>query len=1076
MIYNSNGNNAPYQNGGNAKVQKELKALQEAINLVDANFNNYVDENDEDIVRIDNNIDAIELSVSDIGTRLSTAEGKIAGYDTLVETDKVQAQDADFHNVVAGKYVFQNGAAITGTNICKIADGSVVYATDGTNAILIDYTDKDAWVAKAKTELNQKFRIYSNGVLTFTQSGGWNVYVLGNDFSTDDFTVPEETPIEVVTGVTIGGTLYAALARDYTFDNITVTSATINSATVNVLTAPSATITDLTATNETVADLTVNNEGNINDLVNAKRNIQDEVNGKISVDSHPTNVQVYIGVHKFTGTYNLKLTHMVHGAVQTLFTASIVWNGNYPIVQYYEYADNEPVDYLYSIVLTDDALYFVTQGAGNLYYSYDAFGGALAPTTSEYPNIPYQPSDVIAEYVTEYHDRTVFFGGQTSYSGVDILGELKADVIQLPDDFSITDLSLDGNLTVNGTTTLNGNTTAGNVTADNITVEDITLTGDINAGGSTGTEGQVLTIKEGHPAWEDSGGTSTYTNLATDNLTVKQKMVAGGTGQFSYARAYKGREEEALAYVLSMNDLQVLDAENNVYYKDIEDEEQPGVTHRVYASVHTTNSTMRLESLFSGSPSIISQNMQYYSYYVLDMAPVVNTRSPSMPSLGSIKFEPPCYPENISFVDFWKNYNNNGLIALPSSDLIMAHMTGGTEPNDAWWVYNPATDAWTPYTVSDFENLGTDVYASYASYTFTVASFEANSNYGMLGDNTYTSPTNTNYSVHTLFEGPTHKQYIATSNFVKEEELTPADIKTLVSSELVYFTEFDSINDLPDINTIEESGSDWRTNVYAFVGNTLYAYLPNISEPGWQEMSDILGPIGENYKILVPFTSFTVPAITNVPDYDYFIGLNGTVRLDDFNVIDSSNKLGNVGEALTKTGNGIEWKQIVPTLPSKQGSYVLYNDSSYFPDFYSWKNVNEAITSKYIDRTLRAYLDPQHMNSGDPSVSFPIKAVRYGNVVSLFDYSIDTWSATVTTEYLYLKESDINDTLMLGDIIELPLELEESGQSYSMKITHDSSNKYYVIDTNLSGLPSGKHYEHGNNKKFPDVTYVGMSL
>ena len=79
MIYNSNGNNTPYQSGGNAKVQKELRALQEAINLVDANFNNYVDENDEDIVRIDNNIDAIELSVSDIGTRLSTAEGKIAG-------------------------------------------------------------------------------------------------------------------------------------------------------------------------------------------------------------------------------------------------------------------------------------------------------------------------------------------------------------------------------------------------------------------------------------------------------------------------------------------------------------------------------------------------------------------------------------------------------------------------------------------------------------------------------------------------------------------------------------------------------------------------------------------------------------------------------------------------------------------------------------------------------------------------------------------------------------------------------------------------------------------------------------
>jgi hypothetical protein len=497
MIYNSNGNNTPYQSGGNAKVQKELKALQEAINLVDANFNNYVDENDEDIVRIDNNIDAIELSVSDIGTRLSTAEGKLAGYDTLVETDKVQAQDADFHNVVAGKYVFQNGAAITGTNICKLADGSVVYATDGTNAILIDYTNKDAWVAKAKVEANQYFRIYSNGVLTFTQSGGWSVYVLGNDFSTDDFTVPEETPISIETGVTIGGTLYAALARDYEFDNITVTSATINSATVTLLTAPNATITDLTATNETVADLTVTDEADINNLVNAKRNIQDEINGMISVDSHPTNVQVYIGVHKFTGTYNLKLTHEVNGAVQTLFTASIVWNGKYPIVQYHEYADNEPVDYLYSMILTDDALYFVTQGAGNLYYSYDAMGGALAPTSAEYPNIPYQPNDVIADYITAFHDRTVFFGNHEDESGVDVLGEMKADIIQLPEGFSITDLDLDGNLNVDGTTTLNGNTTAGNITADKVDSDELI--------------GKSLEVKD---------GTDTYLTASSNGVSI----------------------------------------------------------------------------------------------------------------------------------------------------------------------------------------------------------------------------------------------------------------------------------------------------------------------------------------------------------------------------------------------------------------------------------------------------------------------------------------------------------------------------------------------------------------------------
>lgn len=1033
MIYNSNGNNTPYQSGGNAKVQKELKALQEAINLVDANFNNYVDENDEDIVRIDNNIDAIELSVSDIGTRLSTAEGKIEGYDTLVETDKVQAQDADFHNVVAGKYVFQNGAAITGTNICKIADGSVVYATDGTNAILIDYTNKDAWVAKAKTELNQKFRIYSNGVLTFTQSGGWNVYVLGNDFSTDDFTVPGETPIEVVTGVTIGGTLYAALARDYAFDNITVTSATINSATVNVLTASSATITDLTVTNETVADLTVNNEGNINDLVNAKRNIQDEVNGKISVDSHPTNVQVYIGVHKFTGTYNLKLTHMVHGAVQTLFTASIVWNGNYPIVQYYEYADNEPVDYLYSIVLTDDALYFVTQGAGNLYYSYDAFGGALAPTTSEYPNIPYQPSDVIAEYVTEYHDRTVFFGGQTSYSGVDILGELNADVIHLPEDFSITDLSLDGNLTVNGTTTLNGNTTA-----DNITVEDITLTGDINAGGSTGTEGQVLTIKEGHPAWEDSGGTSTYTNLATDNLTVKQKMVAGGTGQFSYARAYKGREEDILG-IFSWSNIPVLDAENHVYYME---EEQEGVTMGIYIHVGLTNDTMNCETVVT-APASMFTSWELGNYYSVQLSPSIRAENPSEPILGSMCQEAYCYPNNRNIVDFWKNYTNGGLIALPSYDLIVSQLYERPAPNDAWWVYNPSTDAWTPYTVSDFQNLGVNVTAPSINHKNTFASFEVDKD--VTYNFEYVSATNKEYEVITY---PEQNRCIYTRGFVKEEELTPTDIKALVSNELVYFDEFDSINDLPDLNTLHDS---WASNTYAFVGNTLYTYLPNISEPGWQEMPGILGPIGEEYNILTPFVSFTVPAITNVPDYDYSIALNGTVKLDDFNVIDSNNKLGNVGETLTKTENGIEWKKA---------------------------------EAESFNETFNAYTDYSDMTAETTNIKFYISGRKYGDVVTIKKVRVESVASeniALTNNSLYLKKSDVAELLELGNMkINFTVKSDISGsinQNLSLIGGFYVGEKYTLILTGIDTIRAGEqYYVEDSGVPSPLVTYVGDPL
>ena len=430
MIYNSNGNNAPYQSGGNAKVQKELKALQDSINSLTARFNTFEDATNTDIGALQTNEVAQDTNIAGLGTRVSATENKLTELETDVETVNVKAVNGDFHKIVNGKYLFQNGVFITGTNVCKIANGSVVYATDGNNAILVDYTDSDAWVAKAKvSDSNQYFRIYSNGVLTFTQSGGWSVYVIGNDFSIDDFSVPEETPIEVATGVTIGGTLYAALARDYEFDNITVTSATINSATVTLLTAPNATITDLTATNETVADLTVTDETDINNLVNAKRNIQDEVNGVLSIGSHPTNVQVYIGVPKFTGTYNLKLTHNINGSIQTLFTVTIVWNGKFPIVQYHEYADNEPVDYLYSMVLTDDALYFVTQGAGNLYYSYDAMGGALAPTTSEYPNIPYQPDDVIADYITAFHDRTVIFGDNTRYSGVDVLGELKAKFV-----------------------------------------------------------------------------------------------------------------------------------------------------------------------------------------------------------------------------------------------------------------------------------------------------------------------------------------------------------------------------------------------------------------------------------------------------------------------------------------------------------------------------------------------------------------------------------------------------------------------------------------------------------------------
>jgi hypothetical protein len=149
------------------------------------------------------------------------------------------------------------------------------------------------------------------------------------------------------------------------------------------------------------------------------------------------------------------------------------------------------------MILTDDALYFVTQGAGNLYYSYDAMGGALAPTSAEYPNIPYQPNDVIADYITAFHDRTVFFGNHEDESGVDVLGEMKADIIQLPEGFSITDLDLDGNLNVDGTTTLNGNTTAGNITADKVDSDELI--------------GKSLEVKD---------GTDTYLTASSNGVSI----------------------------------------------------------------------------------------------------------------------------------------------------------------------------------------------------------------------------------------------------------------------------------------------------------------------------------------------------------------------------------------------------------------------------------------------------------------------------------------------------------------------------------------------------------------------------
>lgn len=1044
MIYNSNENNAPYQNGGNTKVNKQLRALEESIDNVTYRLNGYVGTDDTEINgmigdALDNireDVDNAENAVANLGPRVSGLENTIDGYSTKIVTSKIQATDADFHSIVCGKYLFQNGYETASSEyICQLKPGSVVYATDGTNGILVDFADVDAWVANAHigTE-NAYFKIYENGVLQFSTASSFSVYVIGNVFDTT--VASYGNPTNIQTGITIGGTLYAALAQDYTFRAVTTDTITVNGkALIGEVETPKATVTDLEAESISGEALVVDNARIVETLTASKRNIKDAY---IPIDSHATNVNVYIELKKFTGLYNLRLDKTISGAVETLFTATVIWNGKTPIVNYHENQNLLDRDYLYKIILTEDALYFVTQGDGTLYYSYDSFD-AIPPETEE----TFTPSGaIICDYTTAYADRTVFLGNDTEYSGVDVLGELNADVIHLPEDFSITDLSLDGNLTVNGTTTLNGNTTA-----DNITVEDITLTGDINAGGSTGTEGQVLTIKEGHPAWEDSGGTSTYTNLATDNLTVKQKMAAGGTGQFSYARAYKGKEEDIAKGIISGWDCQVIDSENHVYY--FTDEDQP---ETIYSHVSITNDTSKVENFYSFPTSKASQLTTAY-YYSIRLQPTVRSENPSQPVLGSAYQGLYCYPDNRNIVDFWKNYTNGEPIALPSYELIEAYISAGASsgtpviPNDAWWVYDPTTDGWTPYTMSDFQNLGINVFGGGYYYTWTFASYEVDKNITVGFE--YEAATGVSHDVGIRADGSGNR-YVLSRRFTKEEELTPAEIKTLVESELVYFAEFDNVNDLPDLNTF---GGDWVSNTYAFVGNTLYTYLPNISEPGWQEMPGILGPIGEEYNILTPFVSFTVPAITNVPDYDYFIGLNGTVKLDDFNVIDSNNKLGSVGETLTKTENGIEWKK------SKVETF---------------------------DKYVYAYTDYHDMSADTTNVRVGIAGQKYNDVITITWLRISTigqQDVSLTNYKLYLKKSDLADLLELGKLkvnfVVKPNNHDHYiGDNWKVSLigNHNyndgTSDSYTLKFESVSTLYSGTTFST-DTSDVPLITYVG---
>jgi hypothetical protein len=482
MIYNSNGNNAPYQTGGNAKVNKQLKALEEAINNVSGALTNYVGTDPSEIngmvgdalTELRDDVDGLQTVAVNDGRRIDLLELTVGDLPVKVQTVDVKAEKGDFHTILNGKYLFQNGyQTASNAYICKLTKGSVVWATDGTNGVLVDYTDSDAWVAKAHVAENKKFTISENGVLMFSEASSFSVYVIGNVFDT---TVEAEGDVtDILTGITIGGTLYAALARDYDFNNVNIDNLTINNKlelTDNAnFTAPTATIDDLHTDHITSGDIIVD-DASVKNLVAAKRNIKDGLNSSIIIDAHPTTDKVFIGVNKFTGTYSIRLDKVINNVNQTLFTATIVWNGNNPIVNYWENQSIATRDYLYSITLTDDRLYFCTQGDGTLYYAYDAMSDASAPMT--FPSMPEPQDDIICEYITAYEERTVFLGNHGQEPGVDILGELKADIIHLPEGISADNMILDGYLEVGGEATfhdkvnIEGDTKAKKVEAEEL--------------------------------------------------------------------------------------------------------------------------------------------------------------------------------------------------------------------------------------------------------------------------------------------------------------------------------------------------------------------------------------------------------------------------------------------------------------------------------------------------------------------------------------------------------------------------------------------------------------------------------
>jgi hypothetical protein len=232
-------------------------------------------------------------------------------------------------------------------------------------------------------------------------------------------------------------------------------------------------------------------------------------------------------------------------------------------------------------------------------------------------------------------------------------------------------------------------------------------------------------------------------------------------------------------------------------------------------------------------------------------------------------------------------------------------------------------------------------------------------------------------------------------------------------------------------------------------------------------VSDIYGAEGISYRILNPYASFTVPAITNVPDFDYMSNLSGKLKLDSITVIDSNDSTGENGESLIKTENGIEWKKTVPDLPSDNGNYVLntrYSTSS-------WKNIDEVFASEYKERDFQAYLDAACTQW---KATLTVKFIQSGKMISILGCYVHVWGEDGADQgVLYLKDSAVKDTLFL-DKFTLHFTLNNTYNA-SLRRTHEQVNDedkqcyvLHITDENIS------HGEYRTEQGVLIATYVGI--